>query len=240
MAKRFQNPWAKGGQFGHILDKVLDTSQVLGKAPSFSGLNKVPENPASLELPQVVLDAMQAAINDSYVKGRGGDEHGGFHEEGGIWGYKPIPAGPPSSSSQERQIIVARGVPGAFADPSIPGKNAHYNFFKVENLDDYINEDDFLGFFHTHPSGFTLQLKSGGPLQFNSGRTVNTPVKSNPPSGYNVGTFTAEPSTDDLKLAKLYPKQIHLVVSTINSTIYHYNEYDIINKFPFSQFNLSK
>jgi hypothetical protein len=32
MAKRFQNPWAKGGQFAHILDKVLDTSQVLLKA----------------------------------------------------------------------------------------------------------------------------------------------------------------------------------------------------------------
>jgi hypothetical protein len=30
MAKRFQNPWTKGGQFGHILDSVLDTSKVLG------------------------------------------------------------------------------------------------------------------------------------------------------------------------------------------------------------------
>jgi hypothetical protein len=225
MAKRFQNPWTKGGQFGHILDKVLDTSQVLGKAPS-SVIEPKYDSSEIPDLPPIVIAAMQAAINDSYVKGRGGDPHGGFHEEGGIWAV---------NSQNPEDIIIYRAEPGKYVIPL--GNNAAQVFFFIPETDQkYIR-----GFFHTHPSGYIADFGGQQPRIFDSGRrNPNPKARTDAKQITGVGLFLDQPSPQDIKTAKLYDTSRHFVLGTRSKTIYEYNGSGIVYQKPFSFWGLKR
>jgi hypothetical protein len=161
-------------------------------------------------LPPTVLAAMQAAINDSYKSGRGGDTLGGFHEEGGLW-YK----------TTDGKTVVIRAKPGKFGTP-------HGGIISINLADTESPVPEgavLLGDFHVHPSGVSVRYKHAPDKYVLKKRYSEF---SNEPELLARTPFDPMPSEADKTDAANYLQAQHWVLSTRAEELYLYNKNGIL------------
>jgi hypothetical protein len=199
---------------------VTDKSQ----AKQIEGTNKKGGTTAAdsvssaIELPSFsVRQEMGAAVDRSNSPTQD-DTHGGFHEEGGIWGTL--------ANGQEKVINAS---PGAYSDPRVPGGTASIDPTNPANPAERGILTGVSGTFHAHPKG---EITETSP----SSNTAPGTVVIGGTTTTRTFNFNQPPSAVDISNAQRLGTRYNVVLGARDKKVYLYNGTGQIAHFPLGKF----